>query len=294
MKPIIVPAVFAIMLAGADVNHAQSDDDRVAIEASIEAYVANFNARDAEKLAALWSPEGVYTSRTGGGEITGRESMEMEFATFFSESDTPRLEVWTESIEFISPNVALELGTATMLHPDDVTSENRYRVVYVRRDGQWLIDRVTEDDVIVELSHFDQLQDLEWLIGEWIDDDGEVAVETECKWTENQNYISRTYKVTNLEGVESSGLQIIGWDAKNQQIRSWLFDSSGGFISGIWNQRDDRWTVQSVATLADGGSGSFTSVFRPLDDGRYAWQKINRVLDGQLLPNLEEVIVSRR
>jgi hypothetical protein len=49
-----------------------------------------------------------------------------------------------------------------------------------------------------------------------------------------------------------------------------------------------------VATLADGGSGSFASVFRPLEDGRYAWQKINRVVDGQLLPNVDEVIIKRQ
>lgn len=294
MKPIIVLAAFAVTLAGANVSHAQNDADRAAIDKAIETYVATFNARDAKKLAALWSPEGVYISRTSGEQFTGWDAIEKEFAALFSQSEAPRLKVSTDSIEFVSPNVAIERGTATVLGPSDATSETRYHVVYVRRDGRWLIDRVSEDEVIVEVSPYDQLKDLEWLIGEWIDEDDEISIETECKWTKNQSYISRTYKVTSREGVESSGLQIIGWDAKNKQIRSWLFDSSGGFVNGTWTKRGDRWIVQSVATLADGAGGSFTSVFRSLDDGRYAWQKTNRVIDGQLLPNLDEVIISRQ
>ena len=65
-------------------------------------------------------------------------------------------------------------------------------------------------------------------------------------------------------------------------------------INGTWTKRDDRWVVQSVATLADGSTGSFTSVFRPLDDGNFTWQKLNRVLDGKLLPNIDEIVVQRK
>jgi len=294
MKPYSIVSVFAIILAGANVSSAQSDTDREAIGKAIELYVTTFNARDAKKLASLWSPEGVYISRTSGDRIFGREAMTKEFTALFSQVHAPRLKVTTESIEFVSPNVALERGTAAVLRPDDTSSETRYRVVYVRRDGEWLIDRVSEDEVIAEVSHYEQLKELEWLIGNWIDEDEEISVETECKWTTNQNYISRTYKITGNEGVESSGLQMIGWDAKKNQIRSWLFDSSGGFISGEWTKRDDRWVVQSVATLADGGGGSFTSVFRQVDDDRYAWKKFNRVVDGEILPNVDEVIIKRQ
>ena len=294
MRQITILNVLAFVLAGANVCSAQSDADRAAIEKAISSYVTTFNARDATKLAALWSPEGVYISRTSGEQVIGRKAMQQEFAALFADSAAPRLKVSTDSIEFVSPNVALERGTATVLGPDDAASETRYRVVYVRRDGQWLIDRVTEDDVVAQVSHYEQLKDVEWLIGNWNDEGGGIAIETQCKWTENQNYISRTYKVTSDQGVESSGLQIIGWDAKNKQIRSWLFDSSGGFVNGTWHKRGDRWVVQSVATLADGGSGSFTSVFRPLENGRYAWQKINRVVDGAILPNVDEVIIQRQ
>ena len=60
---------------------------------------------------------------------------------------------------------------------------------------------------------------------EWIDAGDGFTISTSCNWTAKQNFISRTYTVDGEEGFLSSGLQIIGWDAKQRAIRSWLFDS---------------------------------------------------------------------
>ena len=132
------------------------------------------------------------------------------------------------------------------------------------------------------------------MIGEWISEQDDVTVEFSCHWTENETYISSSFIVTSDGQVLSSGLQIIGWDPSTKQICSWLFDSSGTFVSGNWASRDDKWIVQSVATLFDGGRGSFVSVLRPQEDGSYTWEKMNQVLDGQLLPNTAETIVRRK
>ena len=272
----------------------EGDANVAAIQAAVQAYVAAFNARDAEKLAALWSPDAVYTSRTTGEQVVGRDAIAQEFQQILGAQDAPKLAVSTETIEFVSPNVALETGSAAVTYaPEDVV-DTRYSVVYVRRDGEWLIDRVTEDETTGDDSNRDQLRSLAWLVGEWIDEIDGVTVELDCQWTSNQNYISRKYTVTHDGEVESSGLQIIGWDAANEQIRSWLFDSAGGFVAGTWTQQGDKWIVQSVATLADGAEGSSTSIFRPLEDGNYAWKKVHRVVDGELLPNIDETVVRRQ
>ncbi|QDS97555.1 YybH family protein [Adhaeretor mobilis] len=300
MKYKIYLAVVAFWLCG--VVHSASgqedtaarDEDTAQITAAIQSYVAAFNARDVEKLANHWSPNGVYTSRTSGEQSVGREAMVEEFTAILAGESFPKLAVATESIEFISPNVALERGTATVAHSEDEVVETTYSVVYVKKDGTWLIDRVTEDEMVVELSHYENLKDLEWIIGEWIDETDGVKIEITCRWTENKNFISRTFAVSNAEEVESSGLQIIGWDSKEKKISSWLFDSQGNIITGTWAKRDDRWTVQSLASLAGGISGSFITVFQPLEDGTYTWQKINQVVDGELLPNIEKSIVRRK
>ena len=264
------------------------------IEAAVASYATAFNARDAEKLAAHWAPEGVYTSRATGERITGRAAMVAEFQQMFAGDSVPNLAVSTESIDFISPNVALERGIATVTWPDEEIVETSYSVVYVKQDGAWLIDRVTEDELVVETSNRDFLEPLGWLIGEWVDEMDGATVEFDCQWTRNENFIARKYKVTSADNPESSGLQIIGWDPVNSQIRSWLFDSDGSFISGIWTENEGQWVVQSRATLADGSQGSFTSIYRPLEDGTIGWQKVNRVLDGELLPSIDEVIIRPR
>jgi uncharacterized protein (TIGR02246 family) len=271
-----------------------TDDESAKIKAAIQSCVAAFHERNVEKLVAHWSPGGVYSSRTNGGQIVGREAIAEEFKLAFEGENLPKLAVATESVEFISPSVALERGTATVVRGDDEPIESNYTAVYVKRNDKWLIDRVTEDEVSVEYSNRDQLKELEWLIGDWTDEFDGGTIEVGCKWTRNENFISRTYRVWNEDEIASSGLQIIGWDPSKKQIRSWLFDSNGGFISGTWQKRDTKWIVQSVATLAEGGTGSFTSIFHPLEDGTYAWEKINRVLDGELLPNIPESVVRRK
>lgn len=269
--------------------------DKAAIEKAIESYVAAFNASDAKALAEHWSPEGVYMSRPSGDQIVGREAIEKEFAALFDEVKGAKLEVATESIEFVSPNVALEQGRATVLRPNDSPLESSYRVVYVRRDGKWLIDRVGEDEEApARPSHYEQLKDLEWLVGDWIDREGGEAVKTECQWTRNRNFLTRAFTVSIEDRIDMAGMQVIGWDAAHQQIRSWVFDSQGGFVEGEWKQSGDRWIVRSRATLSDGKTGSFTSILRPLDQNSFGWQKVNRIVDGEILPNIDEVVIVRQ
>ncbi len=291
-------AVFIAICLSGQVSLGQEDsqepDDVAKITAAIESYVSAFNSRDVDLLVAHWSPNGVYSSRTTGETSVGREEMKANFQQIFEGESVPKIAVATESIEFVSPNVAVESGLATVTYSETEVVETDYRVVYVKRDDAWLIDRVTETEIILEESHRDELQVLEWLIGDWTMAGEGFRVEFSCQWTANENFISRTFKVFDEQDeVESSGLQIIGWDEKESRIRSWLFDSDGGVVEGVWSKRSDGWSVQSVATLADGGSGSFTSIFRPQSDGSFTWEKINQVLDGKLLPNIDELQVQR-
>ena len=265
------------------------------IEAAIASYVDAFNAKDVDKLLSFWTTDGVYVSRTSGDLLSGHDELKQEFSAILGAEDAPNLAVQTESIEFVSPNVAVERGSA-LVTGKDFTDQSTYRVVYVEREGRWLIDRVTEDIQIPRASNYEQLQGLDFLVGQWAVEGDGMAVQLDSQWTTNQNYLSTKYSVA-IDGViESSGLQIIGWDAKNQQIRSWLFDSNGGFVKGTWEQREnaEEWVVQSVATLADGAAGSSTSIYRPEGPDSFSWRKTNRVVDGKLLPNTQEVIMRRQ
>jgi uncharacterized protein (TIGR02246 family) len=267
--------------------------DRAAIQKSVESYVAAFNAKDAKALAAHWSPDGVYIDRTSGQRAAGRDALENEFQATFEAQKDARLDVKVESLEFVSPSVAIEQGTATITAPDRDPIVSSYSAVHVKRDSQWLIDRVSEREIVAPPSHYEQLKELEWMIGDWADQAGEGVVATECHWARNKNFIVRSFTVSVGMAIDMAGMQIIGWDPARKQIRSWVFDSDGGFNEGTWQKVDEQWTVQTTATLPDGRRASATSVMRPLDKNSFAWQQVDRVVGGKLLPNIDEIVIVR-
>ena len=92
--------------------------DEAAIRKAVESYVAAFNQGDAKALAAMWSPEAVYTNPLSGEQVVGREAIEKQFAAIFADAKGAKLEAKTDSIQFISPNVAVEQGTAKVIPPE--------------------------------------------------------------------------------------------------------------------------------------------------------------------------------
>jgi len=259
----------------------------------VESYVAAFNRGDAKALAALWLPAAVYTNPLSGEEVVGREAIEKQFAAIASEAKGAKLEAKTDSIQFVSPSVAIERGTAKVIRPDQDPEDSEYTAVYVKRDGQWLLDRVTEEDVSVVPSHHEQLKELEWMIGRWADQDDEATVVTECNWTRNNNFIARSFTVQIRDRIDMAGMQIIGWDPATKQIRSWVFDSDGGFGQGIWKKKGNRWYVQQSGVLPDGRKSSSVNIITYVDDKTCTLQSVNRTENGELLPNIDEVKLTK-
>ena len=274
-----------------------------AVRKAAEEYVAAYNAGDAKKLASLWSPEAVYANSSSGEQVVGRTAIEERFAEEFKESPGSRLTLSTQSIQFISPSVALEQGLASVALPaedakgdakgvEDADSAS-YSAIYVNRDGAWLLDRVTDEDLPVVVSNYDQLKDLEWMIGTWIDQDESATIVTTCSWTKNRNFITRFYSLTVGGQSEMAGLQVVGWDPVEKRVRSWVFDSDGSFGEGVWTKKGDAWNIQTVGTLPDGQRASSVNIMTFVDANSYTWQSINREAGGQILPNVDEVLVVR-
>jgi uncharacterized protein (TIGR02246 family) len=268
-------------------------DERAVIEQRAKSYAAAYNAKDLKALVALWSPEGVYIDRASGRRVAGRDALEQDLQAELESRKESRLEIAVETIELVSPGVAIEQGTSTITSPNTEPIVTRYSAVHVQRDGQWLIDRVSEREIVAPPSHYEQLKELEWMIGNWADQAGEGVVSTECNWARNNNFIIRSFTASIAGAVDMAGMQVIGWDPAKKQIRSWTFDSDGGFNQGVWKKSGERWSVQQTATLPDGTLASSTSLLEPVDENSFTWQQVNRVVGGELLPNLAEIVVVR-
>jgi hypothetical protein len=138
------------------------------------------------------------------------------------------------------------------------------------------------------------LKELEWMIGSWIDQDENSTIQTDCEWTKNQNFINRSFAVVVGDQVDLAGMQIIGWDPAAKQIRSWIFDSDGGFAEGKWTRKGDRWLIQTSGTLPDGSRSSAVNIMTRVDDDSFTWQSVQREVGGDILPNVDEVLVVRK
>jgi hypothetical protein len=225
--------------------------------------------------------------------VEGRKAIEKEFTAILAEQKDCQLAVSVESIEFISPNVAVESGVALIVSGDGKPQKSSYSAIHVKRDGTRFLDRVTEEDLPVVASNYDKLKELEWLVGTWIDSDEQGQIQTTCAWTKNNNFMTREFKVSVGEHVELSGMQIIGWDAAEKQIRSWVFDSDGGFAEGRWTNKNNHWYITKTGTLTDGRKSASVNIITRVNENQFKWQSINRTVGGELLPNIDEVVVVR-
>ena len=274
---------------------AQPSPDEAAIRKMVAGYVEAFNKHDAQALAGYWSPDAVYLDRATGEEVVGRPEIAKRFTALFKDQPDSKMTVNTESIRFVSPNVAVEQGSSQEATGKGGPAEVPYTAVYIKRDGQWLLDRVTDQAKEEVPSHYEQLKPLEWMVGRWVDkdDDDNATIATECNWTKNKNFLTRSYAVSVGDQIKLSGMQIIGWDPAAKSIRSWTFDSDGGFAEAAWARKGDRWYIRNKGILADGRKATMTNVIKPIDDNSFTWQTIERTAGGELLPNIDEVVIVR-
>jgi len=288
---VVAVAVFCCVTTAWAVDQAA---EKAAIEKAIGSYTAAFNAADAKALAAHWAPDAVYINPITGNQVEGREAITKEFEAILGEMKGTKLAVDVESIQFISPNVAVENGFAKLISGDQPPQESSYTAVHVRRDGKWLLDRVTEEAIPTVRSHYENLKDLEWMIGTWVDGDDKASIRTTCEWTRNKNFMTRSFTVSVGDQVDMAGMQIIGWDPAAKQVRSWVFDSDGGFAQGRWTKGKNGWSITTTGTLPDGGKATSVNVITPVDDDQFKWKSVSRTVDGELLPNIDEVLVVRQ
>ena len=104
----------------------------------------------------------------------------------------------------------------------------------------------------------------------------------------------RPFTVSAGEQIDLSGMQIIGWNAATKGIKSWTFDSDGGFAEGNWTRHGDKWFIHNKGVLADGQTTSMVNVVKPVDDTSFTWRTIERFVGGELLPNIDEVTIVRQ
>jgi uncharacterized protein (TIGR02246 family) len=268
-------------------------EDAKAIAALNAAFTVAFNAGDARAAAATFTEDALVVDEHGQ-RTEGRENLKANLAALFVDSPRSTISIETQSLRLLGPDSAMEEGrtkiTPAVGGPPQIT---RFTVVYVKRDGHWL-QATVRDEHALDLTAHERLKELEWLVGDWINESPESVVHTRCKWTDDQNYLVREFTMKMRGESVLSGTQRIGWDPSRHQFKTWIFDSEGGFGEGYWTRDADRWVIKTEGVRQDGKVASMTNIVTRLGKHRASWQSIDRTLGGVAIPGADEFIIVRK
>lgn len=272
----------------------ERSSDVKAIGDLLDSFVRAYNARNAEALGPLFTPDAEIEDEEGA--ITrGRDAIVQRFADIFKETKGDRLTAVTESLRFLGTDLAIEEGRASITAgPDSSPVENRYSVLYARQEGRWLHARIRDEPP--EANPHRQLLALGWMLGEWVNESEDAVVQTRCTWSKDGNFLLRDFDVKVEGRIALSGIQRIGWDAQRKRFRTWIFDDQGGFAEGLM-ARDgdgDRWLIKSEGVRSDGKAVSVTSAIKILGKDRLLWESFDRTLDGEAIPDIDRFTLVRR
>jgi uncharacterized protein (TIGR02246 family) len=255
-------------------------------------YAQAFEAGDARKAAALWSPDGEFVE-PDGHIIRGRTAIEKDLAAFFAENGPVKIRITSDSLRFPTPDVALESGLCQATRTRDGTaSAAAYSIVHVKKDGKWYLASVRESNTPAA-GNAQGLKDLEWLVGHWTAKEDTVTTELSCEWNEGKNSLVRRYKTKAADGTAHSGFQIITRDPADGAIRAWMFDSDGGIGTETWTKDGDRWVIETNGIAKEGGETASTNLLKRINEDSYTWRSVERSVDGVSVPDTPGVTVRR-
>ena len=262
-------------------------NEEQAIRTAMQAYEAAFNKGDLEAVTAFWMPDAEFISDNGKA-TRGRDAIAALTKHAFTVHKGLTIKLVHKSIRFLKPDVAMQDGVVTLAAQDKAADTAPYTAVWMKIDGKWLLASVRDlpDTAPAAGSNYAALKQLEWLVGEWTGEAKDFSVAVSVRWEKNQSFLimEQTIKMTDQN---LSLTHVIGWDASNQLIRSWVFDSRAGFGEAFWTRRGNEWEIQAAGVLNDGRTTSSLIRWKYVDDHTVDWQSTERQVDSQPMPDVK-------
>jgi uncharacterized protein (TIGR02246 family) len=274
---------------------AQSAEEKP-IRDLVDAFAKAYSAPDPKALAAYFT-DNANVVDSAGESTRGKSAILDMYAASFEENPSLNLEPKVQEIQFLTPDVArVEGQTRLSTHKGDASEFTRFSSLVVKRDGKWLVAEIREYAAPVEdVSSYERLKELEWMVGDWVDESESVKSSSSVRWADNNSFLIRAYQIEVKGEKETSGTVFIGWDPQTGQIKSWLFDSNGGHGEGLWSRTGDKeWVVKAQGVLRDGRPTSATQIHIVLNKDSVKTSSIDRIIGGQIAPDITDVVMVRK
>jgi uncharacterized protein (TIGR02246 family) len=292
---VAVLAYGAVQLLVAQQAPAGNKDDEQALRKTGGEFSEAFNKGDTDAVVAFWTPDAEYIDAAGKA-TRGKAALTALFRKGFEAQKGSKTKFQITSLRFLKPDVVVEDGTMTVTRPQGSVEHGRYAAIWVKADGKWLLSSVrdlADAPAPGKSAAAAQLKQLEWLVGDWVDDNKDVDVQLTCRWDKNQSFLLQEFNVKLGDAEPFTVSQRIGWDPAAGQIRSWIFDSRGGFAEGLWTRDGNHWQVETTGVTPDGRTGIGRNIWKFVDDKTFIWQAKDRHVDGDPLADVEVKLVRK-
>jgi uncharacterized protein (TIGR02246 family) len=282
-------SVFAVLLSA---NLPAGDDlsaEKQRIQAVDNEYIKAFNAKDAVAATASFTDDAVYRTEDGR-ELKGKGDIQNALKEQFDAAGDSTLNLKVYNVE-IKPDQkhATERGIS-IVTTDGIEEPSSYVADFEKVGEQWRVSKVVEQAQAPNTEHLNQLS---WMIGEWVDQSEDASVRTTAEWALDRAFIIRKFAVSAPGRREMKGIEYIGWNPARNAISSWYFDSDGGYGGGNWHKEGNRWVEVVTGLTPKGEVAGSTLIFTPKDDNSFTWQSTNRHVAGEKLEDVPEVTITR-
>jgi uncharacterized protein (TIGR02246 family) len=278
----------------------QSTKSHPVIDQVFAKYEKAFNAGDAKAIGLLWKTDGEFIDPLGN-RILGREAIEKLFQEFFSRSPGKKLLLKVLSLKEQEEGsvVVAEVVPQLIPPPPGEVGLNKATIVLVRSGESWLIEGIKENTHMP--PSYEHLKDLQWTVGSWTSREpssetsgksDQIDINFNCDWTANKSFLRRMF-TSRLQQLEFQGTEIIGWDPKDKIIRSWTFESTGGFTESTWKPDGDKWVIEMKGVLANGDTVSSTTTVTKIDENTLAFRTQKRKRADKSMPDIDKQTLHR-
>jgi uncharacterized protein (TIGR02246 family) len=269
----------------------QSQDEQ-AIRAAAKTYRAALARGDAKAVAEFWAPDGDFVDDMGN--VLSAKELTAEVGQLAGRGPRSEVKVTASKIRFLTSDVAVEEGASETELADGAkssTSRGHFHAIWVKQDGRWRLASLCE--IPQALPTEPSLAEFGWMVGTWTADNDDAKLEAAVQWNVTGTFLLRDTKVIRDGKVVLRGSQRIGWDPLSRKLKSWNFDSDGGYGEAIWTRDGDAWIGQGTGVLPDGRQSSATTVITFDGKDHYTRKVIAGRIQGQQTPD-QELVFTRR
>ena len=275
---------------------AEAADEAAAkeLQATIDKYVAAYNAGAVEPVMAFWLENADFVDIRGRFH-EGRDLIAALFRRGFANNPGRKVQFSSAARKFLTPEVAMDDGILELVAPSGEKDRGRYTVVWTKVNGQWRIrsarDIPLEEETAAPVAAAERppLDELSWLVGKWEAKSDKHQIALDCDWQLDKSFLVQRFVIKSTDEEDFQIVTYIAHDPTAGSFHSWYFDSRGGFGGGPWTRRDKMWHAAITAVLPDGQTGSSIMTWEPIDANTARWRAIDREVEGQTVPDSEKL-----